>query len=435
MPSFARLDNMTRWLYTLLLHLLLPLVLLRLYWRGRRAPGYSANIGQRFGRHTGFAPGGIVLHAVSLGETLAAQPLVNALLKDYPDRPLTITNTTATGAERARALWAGKAGQCFLPYDFPWAVSAFLDRLQPRLFIIMETELWPNLMAELARRRIPVLLANARLSERSARGYARIAGLVTPMLRSLTVLAAQDEATAARFRQLGLPETRLSITGSLKFDLSLPPDLSQRTADWRRQWSLEGRRIWIAASTHEGEEEAALAAYRRLLAEFPSQLLILAPRHPERFDRIAELLRKQGLRYVRRSLQQPVSPDTQVFLADSVGELLQWYALADIAFVGGSLVGVGGHNPLEPAALAKPVLTGPHMFNFQQITETLAAAGALRQVADTAALTEAVRNALAHPAEASAAGAAGAAVMAASRGALSRHMALVSVLLSGAEKT
>lgn len=431
MPSFARLDNMTRWLYTLILHLLLPLVLLRLWWRGRQSPGYSEHVGQRFGRHERLPAGGIVVHAVSLGETLASQPLVNALLRDHPELPLIVTNTTATGAERARALWGGKAVQGYLPYDYPWAVSAFLDRARPRLFIIMETELWPNLMAELGRRGVPVLLANARLSERSAAGYGRVGGLVRPMLGAMTALAAQDEATADRFRTLGMDPSRISVTGSLKFDLTLPSGLRENAAALRAGWRLEGRPVWVAASTHEGEEAAVLDAFRRLLPQFPDLLLMLVPRHPERFERIADLLRRQEWRYVRRSAGQPVGPDTQVFLGDTIGELLLWYALAEVAFVGGSLVAVGGHNPLEPAALARPVLMGPHIFNFQQIGDTLAAAGALRQVADAAELERAVSQWLRDRAGALAAGAAGAQVVEASRGALSRHLALVDRLLAG----
>ncbi|HEX5277319.1 MAG TPA: lipid IV(A) 3-deoxy-D-manno-octulosonic acid transferase [Fluviicoccus sp.] len=422
---------MTRWFYSLLLHLLLPLLLLRLYWRGRQAPGYRANPGQRFGFARNLPPGGIVVHAVSLGETLASQPLVNALLKDHADLPLIVTNTTATGAERTRALWADRVTQCFLPYDYPWAVRRFLDRTRPRLFVVMETELWPNLLHELARRRVPVLLANARLSDRSARGYSRISGLTRPMLQCLTALAAQDDATAGRFAALGMPSSRITVTGSLKFDLALPADLPQRVEVLRDEWRLGGRPVWVAASTHEGEDAVVLDVFRQARLRFPTLLLILVPRHPERFERVAELLQKQDCRYVRRSLGQVVTPDTEVLLGDSMGELLLWLGLADVAFVGGSLVAVGGHNPLEPAALSVPVLTGPVMFNFQQITDTLAQAGALVQAEDALSLLARLTEWLSAPEQARAAGAAGAAVVAANRGALARHLMLVSRLLSG----
>ncbi|RZU35394.1 3-deoxy-D-manno-octulosonic-acid transferase [Fluviicoccus keumensis] len=430
MPSFSGFHNMTRWFYNLLLHVLLPFILLRLYWRGRRAPGYRENRLQRFGMAPGLPSGGLVVHAVSLGETLASQPLVNALLKDYPELPLTVTNTTATGAERTRALWSGKVAQCFLPYDFPWAVRTFLNRARPRLFIVMETELWPNLLHELKQRGIPVLLANARLSERSARGYGRVSGLTRPMLQCLSMLAAQDADTARRFGGLGMPESRTTVTGSLKFDLTLPDNLEERAAALREAWRLTGRPVWVAASTHEGEDAVVLEVFRQVRLRFPELLLILVPRHPERFDRMADLLQKQDWRYVRRSLQQPVAADTQVLLGDSVGELLLWLTLADVAFVGGSLVGVGGHNPLEPAALSVPVLTGPVMFNFQQITDTLIQAGALVQASDALELQARLTEWLSAPEQARAAGAAGARVVADNRGALSRHMALVSRLLS-----
>lgn len=430
MPSFSGFNNMTRWFYSLLLHLLLPLLLLRLYWRGRQAPGYRANPGQRFGFSRNLPSGGIVVHAVSLGETLASQPLVNALLKDYAGLPLIVTNTTATGAERTRVLWADRVTQCFLPYDYPWAVRRFLDRTRPRLFVVMETELWPNLLHELARRQVPVLLANARLSERSSRGYGRISALTQPMLQCLTALAAQDEDTARRFAALGMPESRMTVTGSLKFDLTLPADLPQRVGGLRADWQLAGRPVWVAASTHEGEDAVVLEVFGQARRRFPNLLLILVPRHPERFERVAELLQKQDCRYVRRSLGQAVTTDTQVLLGDSLGELLLWLGLADVAFVGGSLVPVGGHNPLEPAALAVPVLTGPVMFNFQQITETLVQAGALAQAEDAFSLLARLTEWLSAPEQARAAGAAGAAVVAANRGALARHLKLVSRLLT-----
>lgn len=430
MPLIAEFLNMPRWFYTLLLHLLLPLVWLRLLWRGRQDPGYAENRAERLGRHAPLPQHGIVLHAVSLGETLAAQPLVNALLASYPQWPLLITNTTATGAARARALWAGRAQQCFLPYDYPWAVRRFLDNCQPRLVIIMETELWPNLLQALAERQIPVLLANARLSARSARGYGRVAGLVRPMLQQLRVLAAQDQDTAQRFLQLGLPPQCLQVTGSLKFDLTLPTDLPARVQAVRAQWALAERPVWVAASTHEGEDAVLLEVHRRLRQRFPQALLLLVPRHPERFERVADLLARQGWSYVRRSRAEAVQADTAVFLGDSLGELLLWYALAQVAFVGGSLVQVGGHNPLEPAALAVPVVTGPVMFNFQQIADTLQQAGALRQGAEATELATRVGDWLADPAAAQQAGAAGLAVVEANRGALARHMALIAELLA-----
>ena len=398
---------MNSWRYNLLLHLLLPFVYLRLLWRGRTVPTYKQNIEQRFGGHKNLPQHGIMIHAVSLGETLAAQPLVNALLKNYPHFPVIITNTTATGAERARALWGDKVTQCYLPYDYSWAMDKFLAHSQPRLIIVMETELWPNLLALAQRKKIPVLLANARLSAKSAEGYSKIQGLMTPMLQALSVLAAQDQDTAQRFLDLGAPATTVQVTGSLKFDLTLPDNLAERALELKQQWQLDGRPIWVAASTHDGEDEIVLAAFKHIQQQFNQALLMLVPRHPERFDQVAELITKQGFSMARRSQQQAVTPDIEVFLADSMGELLLWLAVADVAFVGGSLVNVGGHNPLEPAALAVPIVTGQTMFNFKQITEILLQAGALKQAANSQELADIVCDWLSNPEQKQQAGLAG----------------------------
>ena len=425
---------MARWIYNALLHLLLPLVYLRLWWRGRAVPAYVQNLEQRFGGHRRMPPHAILIHAVSLGETLASQPLVNALLKAYPDIPLIITNTTATGAERTRALWGERVTQCYLPYDYPWAMRRFLDHCQPRLVIVMETELWPNLLAQLAQRRIPVLLANARLSAKSAAGYGKIRLLMTPMLEALSVVAAQDQDTAKRFLALGAPAGVVTVTGSLKFDLTIAADLHERAVEFRTAWQLQQRPVWVAASTHDGEDGIVLDAFKQIRRQFAGALLILVPRHPERFDKVAELVQKQGFTLARRSLQQPVDENVAVFLGDSMGELLLWLALADVAFIGGSLVNVGGHNPLEPAALAVPIVTGPVMFNFQQISDSLRAAGALVQAADSAELAQAVGDWLQHPEHKRQAGQAGLKVVEANRGALAKHLAIIDTLLKPQER-
>ncbi len=420
---------MNSWRYNLLLHLLLPFVYLRLLWRGRTVPTYKQNIEQRFGGHKNLPQHGIMIHAVSLGETLAAQPLVNALLKNYPHFPVIITNTTATGAERARALWGDKVTQCYLPYDYSWAMDKFLLQSQPRLIIVMETELWPNLLALAQRKKIPVLLANARLSAKSAEGYSKIQGLMTPMLQALSVLAAQDQDTAQRFLDLGAPATTVQVTGSLKFDLTLPDNLAERALELKQQWQLDGRPIWVAASTHDGEDEIVLAAFKHIQQQFNQALLMLVPRHPERFDQVAELITKQGFSMARRSQQQAVTPDVEVFLADSMGELLLWLAVAEVAFVGGSLVNVGGHNPLEPAALAVPIVTGQTMFNFKQITEILLQAGALKQAANSQELAGVVCDWLNNPEQKQQAGQAALQVVNANKGALAKHLAIVEGLL------
>lgn len=420
---------MTSWRYNFLLHLLLPFVYLRLLWRGRTTPTYAQNIEQRFGGHKKLPQGGIIIHAVSLGETLASQPLVNALLTQYPNLPLIITNTTATGAERARALWGDKVHQCYLPYDYSWAMRRFLEHSRPKLIIVMETELWPNLIDQAKQLTIPVMLANGRLSAKSATGYGKIPSLVTPMLQALTVLAAQDQDTAQRFQDLGASENSIQVTGSLKFDLTIPDDLTLRADELKQQWQLQTRPIWVAASTHEGEDEIVLTAFKQIQQQFNNALLILVPRHPERFDKVADLIAKQGLSIARRSQQQAITPEVSVFLGDSMGELLLWFALADVAFVGGSLVNVGGHNPLEPAALAVPIVTGMTMFNFKQITDILLQAGALKQAANSQELAGVVCDWLNNPEQKQQAGQAALQVVNANKGALAKHLAIVEGLL------
>ncbi|KFE51635.1 lipid IV(A) 3-deoxy-D-manno-octulosonic acid transferase [Pseudomonas syringae] len=425
---------MNRTLYTLLFHLGLPLVALRLWLRARKAPAYRQRIGERFALGLPpMQPGGIWVHAVSVGESIAAAPMIRALLARYPQLPITVTCMTPTGSERIEAMFAGESRiqHCYLPYDLPWAAGRFLDHVRPVLGIIMETELWPNHINQCARRGIPVVLANARLSERSARGYGKFAGLTRPMLAQMSWIAVQTEAEAQRFRDLGARPECVAVTGSIKFDLSIDPQLLKDAADLREQWLATQRPVWIAASTHAGEDESVLSAHRQLLASHPDALLILVPRHPERFASVHDLCVQQGFATVRRSSQQPVSAQTSVLLGDTMGELLFLYALADIAFVGGSLVPNGGHNLLEPAALAKPVLSGPHLFNFLEIAALLRNADALAEVADAASLTAAVQRLFDQPQQARAMADAGLQVMKANQGALQRLLDGIGLLVKG----
>ncbi len=413
---------MNRTLYTLLFHLGLPLIALRLFLRGRKAPAYRQRIAERlaFGLPA-MRQGGIWVHAVSVGESIAAAPLVRALLQAYPQLPITLTCMTPTGSERIRAMFADepRVQHCYLPYDLPWAAGRFLDRVRPRLGIIMETELWPNHIHQCTRRGIPVALANARLSARSARGYARFAGLTRPMLEEMSLIAVQTETEAERFRSLGARAECVQVTGSIKFDLKLDDTLVPRARHLREQWGAGQRPVWIAASTHEGEDAAILDAHRRVLQVHGDALLILVPRHPERFDAVHALCRA-SFTTVRRSAEVAVDGQTQVLLGDTMGELLFLYALADIAFVGGSLVPTGGHNPLEPAALGLPVITGAHVFNFLEISAMLRDAGALQQVDDAEGLAAAVRRLIELPQDGRRMGEAGRAVMQANQGALQR---------------
>ncbi|MEE5167072.1 lipid IV(A) 3-deoxy-D-manno-octulosonic acid transferase [Pseudomonas alliivorans] len=414
---------MNRTLYTFLFHLGLPLVALRLWLRARKAPAYRQRIGERFAMSLPpMQRSGIWVHAVSVGESIAAAPMIRALLAQYPELPLTVTCMTPTGSERIKAMFANepRIQHCYLPYDLPWAAGRFLDHVQPRLGIIMETELWPNHIHQCSKRGIPVLLANARLSERSARGYGRFAKLTRPMLAEMDWFAVQTEAEAQRFRDLGARPECVTVTGSIKFDLSIDPALLERAAGLREEWQAVQRPVWIAASTHAGEDESVLAAHRTLLLSHPDALLILVPRHPERFDSVHGLCQQQGFTTIRRSGAQAVTPDVSVLLGDTMGELLFLYALADTAFVGGSLVPNGGHNLLEPAALAKPVLSGPHLFNFLEIAALLRSAGALMEVSDSAALAGAVQRLFDQPGLAQTMAEAGLGVMKANQGALQR---------------
>lgn len=412
---------MNRHLYTLLLHLALPLIALRLALRARKAPAYARRIRERFS--FGLPPmqtGGIWVHAVSVGESIAAAPMIRALQARHPELPITVTCMTPTGSERIQALFGNSVQHCYLPYDLPWAAARFLNRVKPRLAVVMETELWPNHIHQCAKRGIPVAVANARLSERSARGYARFGKLTAPMLAELSLIAVQTQAEAQRFLALGARPECVDVTGSIKYDLKIDAELPQRAAELRRQWQTEQRPVWIAASTHAGEDEIILAAHRQLLKTRTDTLLILVPRHPERFEAVHELCLNQGLTTRRRSTGQDVQAGDQVLLGDTMGELLFLYALTDIAFVGGSLVANGGHNLLEPAALSKPVLSGPHLFNFLEIATQLREAGALSEVENAEQLAGRLATLLDAPTEMARMSQAGLAVLKANQGALQR---------------
>ncbi|AXO60343.1 lipid IV(A) 3-deoxy-D-manno-octulosonic acid transferase [Ectopseudomonas oleovorans] len=412
---------MNRLLYTLLLHLALPLIALRLALRARKAPTYARRINERFSLGLpSMKPGGIWVHAVSVGESIAAAPMIRALQAHYPELPITVTCMTPTGSERIQALFGASVQHCYLPYDLPWAAARFLNRMQPRLAVVMETELWPNHIHQCAKRGIPVALANARLSERSARGYARFGKLTAPMLAELSLIAVQTQTEAQRFLTLGARPECVEVTGSIKFDLKIDAELLQRADALRQQWQATTRPIWIAASTHAGEDEIILAAHHQLLKSRPDALLILVPRHPERFNAVHNLCMNQSLTTRRRSTGEAVQTSDQVLLGDTMGELLFLYALADIAFVGGSLVANGGHNLLEPAALGKPVLSGPHLFNFLEIAAQLREAGALNEVENAGQLADKVVALLNEPSEMQRMSQAGLSVLKANQGALQR---------------
>ncbi len=410
-----------RTVYTLGFRCLVPVLLAYLAWLGRRDRGYWRHAGHRLGwvpRRNGAARR-VWVHAVSVGEVMAATPLIQRIVSEHPDTEVVVTTFTPTGRERVVAGFGDRVAHCYAPLDLPGAVRRFLDRVRPDVAVIMETELWPNLFDRCRRERIPVVLANARISARSLRTYRRFRPLTAWTLARVTLAAAQSETDASRLASLGLPRERLQVVGNLKFDFPFDPAARREGLDWRAAWGAR-RPVWIAASTHEGEDEQILQAHRDLQRRIPGLLLLLVPRHPHRFEPVASLCAARGFDLVRRSAGQQPQPGTEVFLGDTMGELLRYYATADVAFVGGSLVPVGGHNLLEPASLGLPLLTGPHGFNFRDITASLRRAGALRVVSDAGDLAQTVGDLVEDPRRARAMGRAGLDLVRRNGGALER---------------
>lgn len=412
-----------RFLYTCLLRLLAPLMLLRAAWRGRHAdPVAPERLAERLGYVSPVDDDErqpLLLHCVSVGETMAALPLIEALLAR--GEPLWITSTTLTGAARVQSLFGARVRRSFLPLDTPGAVARFLDRVRPRAVLVMETEVWPNLLAACTRRAIPALLVNARMSEKSARGYVRAGSLARDAFAAFTAIAAQTDADALRLAQLAARDIR--VTGNLKFDLAPDGSTTERAAQLRDEWGV--RPVWIAASTHAEDDAVVLQTHRLLLSAFPELLLVLVPRHPQRFAAVAAQIAAAGFSCARRSRGESVTPAIAVYLADTMGELGMLYAVADVAFVGGTFSGTGGHNFLEPAALGLPVASGPSVYNFQAIADELRQTGALQPVVDSASLARCLRDWLENPAQRQKAGAAGHEFVTANRGALMRTLAVI----------
>jgi 3-deoxy-D-manno-octulosonic-acid transferase len=377
-----------RFLYTVILYLLIPFILLRLVWRGFRAPAYWQRIPERFGFLPTLPRGQYLwIHAVSVGEVHAAVPLIRALKNHYPDTDFLITTMTPTGSNQVIEIFKDSVQHCYLPYDLPDAITRFFAKVQPRLIILMETELWPNLLNTASKKGIAILLANARLSEKSAQGYQRVAPFTRQMLNNLTAIAAQTQEDANRFLRLGARQNAVFVTGSIKFDSDLPKNLKEYADDLRQQWGKQ-RPVWIAASTHEGEDEQIIRAFQKIKEVLSNCLLVLVPRHPERFNRVATLCEQQGFSIARRSKNQQCTENTEIYLGDTMGELLLLYAACDVAFVGGSLVPTGGHNLLEPAALGLPIVIGQYVFNFAEISRNLLNIQAATQISTTDELAE-----------------------------------------------
>ena len=357
------------------------MIVLRLWWRGRVAPEYRLRWRERFGAVDATPEKPVIwVHAVSVGETLAAVPMIKALQLKYPDHHLYITSTTPTGSERVKASFGDSVSHSYLPYDLPWFYKRFLKALKPSVAVIMETELWPNMLAVCAQSSVPVVIANARLSEKSARGYQRFSVLTADMLQHVTLVAAQFDEDAHRFAELGVSRERLAVTGNIKFDLDLEKGVVEQGIEFRKIWQGEGRPVWLAASTHEGEDAVLLSAHRLLHKSHPNALLALVPRHPERFDQVYQLALSEGFKTQRHSdlKSNSVEVRPQVVVGNTMGELLSMIAGSDLVFMGGTLVANGGHNYIEPAALGKPILSGPSRFNFRDISDQLIDAEVLK---------------------------------------------------------
>ena len=422
---------MLRSVYTALLYVFAPLALAATALRGGRDPAYRDRLPERLGYTRVFtqstAGRALWIHAVSVGEVQAAASLVRALLKKYPQRPLLVTTATPTGAQRVRSLFGDSVRHAYLPYDLPGAVRRFLDRVQPSLAVIMEREIWPNLFRECERRGIPVLLASARISERSAVRHRKFAGLFRDALASNVTVAAQTTQDADRYRAIGARQVQ--VTGNVKFDIETPSSVRQAGAEFRAA-QCPNRLVWVAGSTHEGEEDQVLAAHRRVRAQRPDALLVLVPRHPNRFDAVRSWLKSRQVAFVSRSRNEAVTPTTSVLLVDTLGELLTFYAASDIAFVGGSLIAtVGGHNLLEPAVLERAIVVGPYNFNAPDIAQLMLERGAARQVDSDERLAAAILELAANPALRAQMGASGSAIVAENRGALERILGLIEPLL------
>lgn len=377
-----------RGLYTVLFAGLLPLILLRLYWRGIKAPAYRQRWRERLGFYREQSAGDVIwLHAVSVGEAEAIFPLIKLIQARHGNISILVTTTTPTGSARVKSILGDSVEHVYLPYDLPWVVERFVCHFRPRLAVFVEKEIWPNLFERCRRSSIPVLIVNARLSAKSAPGYKKIAPLIVPALNAVDLIATQTVDDARRFIDIGACDDRVRVFGNIKFDINIDASV-ESTGKQLKAAQFSGRFVLIAASTHHGEEAVILALYRKLKAEIPELLLLIAPRHPERFQSVKNLCDAEGLAVITRSSGMSCNSQTDIYLVDSIGELKMLYAASDLAFVGGSLVAVGGHNVLEPAVLGIPVLFGRHMFNFEEIALQLLQAKAARQCVDESELYE-----------------------------------------------
>lgn len=420
--------------YRCLAAILLPAALLRLFWKSRRYPDARARWRERLGYFHPLAPAEkyIWIHAVSVGESTAAEPLIDELLKNFPDRKILMTTTTATGAENVKRRFGGDVEHSFFPYDLRFCLQRFFNAVQPELIILIETELWPNFLMESQQRKIPVMLINGRLSEKAAGRYARLPRLIKQMLKQLSVVAAQSKDDAARFVSSGANPENVVTTGSLKFDREINHSVFERGEALRRELGVN-RFVFMAGSTREGEEEILLDAFEMAKDKTSGLLMIIAPRHPERFNVVADLLTKRAIPFCRQQDNRIVDATIKVFLLDVMGELTSYYAASDVAYVGGSLMPYGGHNTLEPAGLGVPIVSGPHTYNFDEINNKLRQAGALTTVDDAATLSDSIVQLNRDSNLRDSMGQAGQDVFCSNRGALSKVLSLIERQLASTE--
>ena len=399
--------SIRRLIYSIAIYLFVPVIALRLLVRSRKNPAFRYRLMERFGFVPNLTDKPVIwLHAVSVGETLGAKPLIQKLIEQYPDHHILLTNTTLTGSETAQRLFADKVKHAYFPYDLFGSLHRFLNRTQPEKLVIMETEIWPNLYACCQQRDIPILIANARLSQRSMKAYLKIQTLVAETLKQVCLIAARGDDDVKHFLQLGASNQRTEAVGNIKFDLDIPEAQLETGIALRQQWG-ENRPVWVAASTHQGEDEKVLSIHQQLLKTLPDLLLVIVPRHPERFDAVYQLAKQTDLNVQRRSQQEAFQADTNIIIGDSMGEMFSWFAASDIVFMGGSLVETGGHNPLEPAALAKPVVSGPHIFNFAEVFPLLEKQGAVWVLENENAIEKQLLELFQHPKKIKEAGAKG----------------------------
>ena len=418
-----------RFVYICIAYLISPLWIAALALRGFRDRTHWQGFSQRFGLGPAVAAGrSIWVHAVSVGEVQAAVPLIEALLKRFPTFPLVLTTVTPTGRARAKAMFGSRVDVRYVPIDLPGSVRRFFARVRPQLAVILETEIWPNLYHNCGRRGVPLVLASARISPRSVNSYRRLVGLFRETLSHGIFIAAQSAEDADRFVSIGANPKRTHVVGNIKFDFGYPPDIEARGHELRQMLGMH-RPVWVAGSTHAKEEEALIEAHRLIRERYSNALLVLVPRHPPRFNEVSTILKERGIRFVRRTSALPVTSGTEVYLLDTLGELPPFYAAGDVAFVGGSLVPIGGHNLLEPAALSLPIVAGPHNFNSADIARMLIERGAVRIVQDAATLAAVVGDLLADPAARATMGASGRKAVDDNRGAVARLMQFLEPLL------